>query len=116
MARGRFLVVDDMEPCRRMIVRWLKRAGEIDVLQAGSRLEALQVLGQHDAWTGWVVDVDLADGDGGIRFLKEARLRFPHVRALVITAHDDPVFPVQAYWLTMVAGGSLARSGEAGVD
>jgi len=89
-----FLVVDDMEPLRRVVRATLKNLGYINVLEASSGLQALQVL-EKTFMIGKPVNVILSDwqmpGMTGIELLEVVRTteQYAHLPFLMITAEGQ---------------------------
>ena len=84
--RRTVLIVDDEELIRRSLELALAEAGYAVVLAANGR-EALDRLAP-EAPDALVLDLRLGDIPG-LEVLREARARFPGVKAIVITAHGD---------------------------
>ncbi len=86
MAPIRCLVVDDEAMLRRVLVRVLASAG-YEVAEAGSGLEALDLLGRRP------FDLVMSDihmpGMDGIQLLAQVRALYPEVGVLMITAVTD---------------------------
>jgi two-component system, chemotaxis family, chemotaxis protein CheY len=72
----RFLLVDDMEPLRRVVRSMLKELGYKEVEEAASAYEAIQAL-ERIAMTGRNIDIILSDwqmpGMSGMEFLEFVR-------------------------------------------
>ncbi len=89
-----FLLVDDMEPLRRVVRAMLKNLGYLNVLEASSGQQALQVL-EKTFVIGKPVNVILSDwqmpGMTGIEFLEVVRTteQYAHLPFLMITAEGQ---------------------------
>lgn len=85
------LAVDDESAVTLLIQRVLTRAG-YEVRTAGSGEEALQILDQSP------VDLLIVDKNlprmHGLEFLRKARMKFPQVPAIVITAAPEAIGPM----------------------
>lgn len=85
---GTLLVVDDDEGSRRLLVRFLRQ--HRPVRAAASAEEAISLLGGHDDWSGFLIDVSLCGRDlAGLDVLSAARRIFPAVPAAVVSGHND---------------------------
>lgn len=89
-----FLLVDDMEPLRRVVRAMLKNLGYLNVLEASSGQQALQVL-EKTFVIGKPVNVILSDWQmpamTGIEFLEVVRTteQYAHLPFLMITAEGQ---------------------------
>jgi len=88
---GRILVVDD-EPAVNLLMRQIFRkeirAGELALVFAEEGYEALDLLEADRA-----IDVILSDihmpGMSGFELLRVAGQRYPHIKAILVTAYSD---------------------------
>ena len=89
-----FLVVDDMEPLRRVVRAMLKQLGYLNVVEASSGQQAVQVL-EKTFLIGKPVEVILSDwqmpGMTGIEFLELVRTteQYGHLPFIMITAEGQ---------------------------
>jgi two-component system chemotaxis response regulator CheY len=89
-----FMVVDDMEPLRRVVRAMLKNLGYLNVLEASSGQQGLQVL-EKTFLIGKPVEVILSDwqmpGMTGIEFLEVVRTteQYAHLPFIMITAEGQ---------------------------
>lgn len=89
-----FLLVDDMEPLRRVVRATLKQLGYLNILEAASAPQALQVL-EKTFMIGRPINVILSDwqmpGMTGLEFLEVVRTteQFAHLPFLMITAEGQ---------------------------
>ena len=79
-----FLIVEDEPTALRSLARLFRRYRPTH--GALTTDEADELLTRHQAWCGFVVDVQLRPGSG-LDVLERARERHPEVPALVLTAH-----------------------------
>lgn len=86
MTVSRFLVIDDEEVWRRLIVGAFAPFREVQV--ASSLAEAHEAIERHAIWVGVVADIVLGDGSG-LDFLEAIRKRGIDSPALVLTGHHD---------------------------
>lgn len=77
------LLIDDMQPGRRMLARWLERRG-LTVLESESGEAGLQLAGQHPDLEACVVDIGLP-GLSGVEVARQLR-RNPATRHLHLIA------------------------------
>ena len=90
------LIVDDFLEVR-MVLRALLEEPDVEVLEAGDGLEALEVLGQEN------VDLVLTDckmpNMNGIELMREAKLRYPETPFIVIssTVEDEHLADLHPY-------------------
>ena len=86
--RGSMLVVEDVEPCRRLLLALLHSRG-YDAQGVGSAEEALELLQRSgDGRPCWiVVDVDLP-GISGLELVKQVSKSCPDIRAMFVTGAD----------------------------
>jgi DNA-binding NarL/FixJ family response regulator len=82
-----FLVVEDEPLVLRTVTQTLRPFGKVEA--AMSLREAMALLEKPKPWLGFVVDLQLPDGDG-ISWLGEARRKFPLVPAAIYTARTEP--------------------------
>ena len=82
----RFLLVEDHEPLAKTLANAARCIGRVDVATTVARGVAL--VGEHDDWTGFVIDVVLPDGNG-LDVLDAARRRGFDAPALVLTGRHD---------------------------
>ncbi len=85
---GLVLLVEDEEPVRRLAARALKRQG-FDVLEAGSGVEALEVMREVDGKVDLVVsDIVMPEMDGPT-LLKELRKQQPDMKLIFISGYAE---------------------------
>jgi len=105
------LLVDDHAIVREGFKRLIEHDGALRVAgEAASRLEALALLdrGVPDLL---ITDISLAEGSG-MALLRDARERFPALRCIVLSMHDNPAFVAEA--LALGAQGYVTKG--AGAD
>ncbi len=93
LANRHFLVVDDEEFIRTLIVRFLKQAGAAGVVEAGDGMQAIEAIGKSDmAFDAVITDIKMRQMNGlellrairtGARGLKR------NMPVLVLTAHAE---------------------------
>lgn len=88
------LVVDDEASVRQVVGRCLERA-EYRTLSAGTLAEARQALQREDIVVV-LSDITLAHGESGLELLAEVRRDHPEVLVILMTAHSDERFAVEA--------------------
>lgn len=85
---GPILVVEDESAVRRTIVRFVRQYR--GCREAASAAEAMALIGKHDDWTGFILDVSLGDEpDAGLHLLGAVRRVFPAVPAALLTASRE---------------------------
>ncbi len=88
---GRVLLVEDEDIVRQFAVRALKRQG-YEVLEAGSGVEALEVMRQQDGKVDIVVsDVVMPEMDGPT-LLKELRKKNPDLKIIFVSGYPNEAF------------------------
>jgi len=94
--KTRFVVVDDHPVFRYGLVTLVESEENYQVLaQAGSMAEALSIL-EVEVPDLLLVDLSLGSGGTGLDLLEVVRDRFPEVRALVISIHDEIAYSNRA--------------------
>ena len=89
--RYRILVVDDHPIVRLGIAQTLARQSDLEICgEAASIQDALRLLEQTPADLV-VVDLTL-DGGSGMKLIEEIKTRWPAVKTLVSSAHDERVY------------------------
>ena len=90
-SRRRILLVDDHPLVREGVATMIRSTHDLEVTgEAGSAAEALQVLASH---VPDLVMVDLAmPGVSGLDLIKEVRNRYPELRILVLSMHEEGVY------------------------
>lgn len=102
----RVLLVDDHEVVRKGIRMVLEdRIGEVEIAEAGSGDEALQMLDEH--YDGVILDLSMP-GRSGIDLLVEIKHRHPKLPVLILSLHAEEQFAVRA--LRAGASGYLTKS------
>jgi two-component system, NarL family, response regulator NreC len=92
---SRVLVVDDHPILRHGIAELVQHEPGFEVCaEAGSAAEALEQLARHPIDLA-IVDLSLA-GLSGIDLLKTLRTRYPTVRTLVMSMHDETLYAERA--------------------
>jgi DNA-binding NtrC family response regulator len=89
-----FLVVEDEAPVMGVLRRILIPYAEVRC--ASSIAEALDALASTPEWAGFVLDLNLQDGDG-LDLLALARAQHPHVPALLCTGQLDTTIVNRAF-------------------
>ncbi|MGI9405645.1 MAG: ATP-binding protein [Hyphomicrobiaceae bacterium] len=85
---GVVLLVEDEEPVRRLAARALSRQG-FEVLEAGTGVEALEVIGAHSGPVDLVVsDIVMPEMDGPT-LLKELRRDLPGMKLIFISGYAE---------------------------
>lgn len=93
--KSRVLIVDDHPILRHGIGQLLNREPDLEVCaEAGDRDEALAALAREPVDLA-VVDISL-DGVSGLDLLKLVRERYPAVRCLVLSMHDETLYAERA--------------------
>ncbi len=88
---GRVLLVEDEDSVRNFAVRALKRQG-YEVLEAGTGIEALEVVEREQGRIDIVVsDVVMPEMDGPT-MLKELRARNPELKVIFVSGYPDDAF------------------------
>jgi DNA-binding NarL/FixJ family response regulator len=86
------VLADDHPPLRAGIRQTLDREQDIRVVgEAGSGPELFTVLAQRSAPTVLLLDIRMPDFDI-IEALPRLKLRYPGMRILIVTAHDDRTY------------------------
>lgn len=83
---GGFLVIDDEEVWRRLVVSIVSPFRSVHA--ASSLAEAEKMLERHAPLLGLLLDIQLGDGSG-LDFLESIRMRGVDTPALVLTGHQD---------------------------
>ncbi|MFO0676965.1 MAG: response regulator [Polyangiaceae bacterium] len=87
MATGRLLIVDDEVRITNVLVRTCSRV--VETHPFNSFEDAMNALGSHDDWSGFIVDVSLGDGSG-LDLLATAINRFPRSAAAIVSGSNAP--------------------------
>jgi len=111
--KRRFLVVDDHPIFRHGVVALIQSDPRyVVVAEAGSVPEALTALETHHPDMA-LVDLSLG-GQNGLELLRSARDRFPEVKVLVVSIHDETVYAdrvlksgARGYLMKQAAGSDL---------
>jgi DNA-binding NarL/FixJ family response regulator len=94
---SRVMLVDDQADFRRLMVTFLNRQPDLEVVaQAGSLTEARQ-LAETVSFDVAVLDLGLPDGDGA-DLIAELRRENPGVTVLILSASLDPASIEKARW------------------
>lgn len=116
----KILLVDDHAIVREGFKRLIERDGALRVAgEAASRLEALALLERIEPDL-LITDISLADGSG-MALLRDARERFPALRCIVLSMHDNLAFVAEALalgaqgYVTKAAGSEELIAAIAGV-
>lgn len=92
---NKILLVDDHAIVREGFKRLIEHDGTLSVIgEAASRLEALALLARCEADL-LITDISLAEGSG-MALLRDVRERFPAMRCIVLSMHDNPAFVAEA--------------------
>ena len=103
----KILLVDDHPIVREGFKRLIERDGALSVAgEAASRLEALALLQTLEPDL-LITDISLAEGLG-MALLRDARERFPALRCIVLSMHDNPAFVAEA--LALGAQGYVTKA------
>ena len=81
------LIVDDEQPIRRLLARWLKGWG-YGVREAGGAVEALDVMAAEPADI-LLCDVTMPEHDG-LWLAEQVHAQWPHTAVIMSTGRDDP--------------------------
>ncbi len=84
---GKVLIVDDEPPIRKILTRWLTGWG-YGVREAGSAVEALEVMAADPADIV-LCDVAMPEHDG-LWLAEQLHARWPQTAIIMSTARDDP--------------------------
>jgi len=96
MTRARLMVVDDHPVFRHGLVSLVETDDRYRVLaQAGSMAEALALL-ETEQPDLLLVDLSLGTGGTGLDLLAAVRERFPTVKSLVVSIHNEAVYAQRA--------------------
>lgn len=88
LARSNVLIVDDHPILRHGIAQMVAREDDMQVCgEAGSVPEALAFVASHAVDLA-IVDLSL-DDRSGMELIRTVRERYPHVRCLVLSMHDE---------------------------
>ena len=87
MTAERILVVDDEDSIREIVCSMLTAAG-YHTKQAGSGVEALEVLGTGEEFSLMLSDLMMRDLDG-IGLLEQTKIKFPEMPVIMVTAVHD---------------------------
>jgi putative nucleotidyltransferase with HDIG domain len=87
MTAERILVVDDEDSIREIVCSMLTAAG-YHTRQAGSGVEALEVLGTGEEFSLMLSDLMMRDLDG-IGLLEQTKIKFPEMPVIMVTAVHD---------------------------
>ncbi len=116
----KILLVDDHAIVREGFKRLIERDGTLRVAgEAASRLEALALL-ERIVPDLLITDISLAEGTG-MALLRDVRERFPALRCIVLSMHDNPAFVAEALalgaqgYVTKAAGSEELIAAIAGV-
>ncbi len=94
LQRSAVLVVDDDYGVRNTVSRFLQREG-YEVLAAENLTEARDHLHNHDILVV-LADITLKGGENGLEFLHEVRAARPNLDVMMMTAHSDLDYAVEA--------------------
>jgi CheY-like chemotaxis protein len=100
LANRHFLVVDDEEFIRSLVVRFLKQAGAAGVVEAGDGLQAIEAIGESDmAFDAVITDINMR-AMNGLELLRAIRCGARGLKrnmpVLVLTAHAEAVHVAEA--------------------
>jgi two-component system cell cycle sensor histidine kinase/response regulator CckA len=90
------LVVDDEAPIRQLERRVLEEAG-YTVTEAGSGLEAIELLSHGAALELLIADLDMP-GLGGDEMVSRIRSLRPDLKVLFVTGHIDRLMDARPLW------------------
>lgn len=95
-ARWKVLIVDEQPLVRRGLAELILRDPSLMVAaEAGTRADALRALAARPCD---LVTLELAlEGEDGLELLKDIHTRFPDVRTLVISNHDEKIYAERAF-------------------
>ncbi len=89
-------IIDDHELIRRGLRQLINGAEDMHVCcEAGSVAEAMQYLAESSPPDAVIVDLSLPDGNG-IELIKRLHARYPNLRMLVSSMHDEELFAERA--------------------
>jgi DNA-binding NarL/FixJ family response regulator len=105
--KARVVLVDDHPVIRRGLSALIRLEADLDVCgEAGDAREALELIGRENPAVA-VVDISLS-GPDGIELIKDIKIRYPEVKVLVLSMHDESVYAERA--LRAGARGYLMKS------
>ena len=103
-ANTRILIVDDEEPLRRMMARWLQRE-QYHCEQAASSEQAWEIM-QHTSFSLVILDI-MMTGVSGLVLLGQIAEQFPDTAVIMVTGVDDRATAIDA--LHLGASGYLIK-------
>jgi DNA-binding NarL/FixJ family response regulator len=103
LANRYFLVVDDEEFIRTLVVRFLKQAGAAGIVEAADGLQAIEEIGKYDmAFDVVITDIKMRDMNG-LQLLRAIRCGAGGLKrnmsVLVLTAHSETEHVAEALTL-----------------
>ena len=103
----KIIIVDDHPIMRKGLAQTLNEEVDLEVTEeAGSAEEAMQRLETADVDLA-VVDVSLQEGMSGIELIKHMQNRWPEVKVLVVSRHDESLYAERA--IRAGAGGYVMK-------
>ena len=92
----KIIIVDDHPIMRKGLAQTLNEEIDLEVTEeAGSAEEAMQRLETADVDLA-IVDVSLQEGMSGIELIKHVQNRWPEVKVLVVSRHDESLYAERA--------------------
>ena len=105
--KSRVLLVDDHPVIRQGLAALIREEPDLDVCgEASNAREALELIAAQNPEIA-LVDISL-NGPDGIELIKDIKIRYPEVRVLVLSMHDEAVYAERA--LRAGARGYLMKS------
>ena len=105
--KSRVLLVDDHPVIRQGLAALIREEPDLDVCgEASNAREALELIAAQNPEIA-LVDISLS-GPDGIELIKDIKIRYPEVRVLVLSMHDESVYAERA--LRAGARGYLMKS------
>jgi len=89
--KSRILVVDDHPLLREGVMQLINRQRDLSACAEAASLEEAQAVLEKDAPELILLDLRLGGGDV-LEFIKASRTRFPKVRILILSQHDEPLY------------------------
>ncbi len=89
--KSRILVVDDHPLLREGVMQLINRQSDLSACAEASSLDEAQAVLDKNAPDLILLDLRLGGGDV-LEFIKSSRTRFPKVRILILSQHDEPLY------------------------